>query len=293
MWKDWWPYSGAQVTSTSLQCKKKGDYYIPIVTYFGTGGNCNAMNQSAIYSLEMLPSVCYSNDLGQREYRNGVYQAIAPAQCVSDVIAPAPAPAPSAPSAPVDDGPATVSLTLSGKGLWEWIKDNQAAFKTAFITDVSRIMNIDEEHITNVQAAEQKDTSSLLATSLLANQDVSVSFEIAAAASTVFTAVELGEQFKKSVNEGGETFTTLESDSGIEIEAEVHGVDAGSSAPAPEPAQASMGVGLIVGIAVASMCLVAVVVGAVFYYRKPAQTEIFQQHVNPIVEDHEKEKGSL
>jgi hypothetical protein len=129
-------------------------------------------------------------------------------------------------------------------------------------------MKIDEQHISNVQA-ELKKAASLLAPSLLAEQDVSVAFDIAAAASTKFTAFELGEQFMTSVNDGGATFTTLSSESGIDIQAEVLGVKTSArAAGVPAPAAAErLGAGAIAAISIGSVVLCCCLVGVVWHIK--------------------------
>jgi len=179
-----------------------------------------------------------------------------------------PAPAPASPAPTVDrTAAATVSMSLAGEGLWDWIQDNKDDFKAAFITDVAKIAGIDERHISNVQVEEgfPGDTAS----ALLAEQSVLVTFDIAADASDTFTALELGEAFKESVNTGGAKMSAVENKSGITIEAEVQEVGAADGAKNPaaaKPAPANgFGLGAIIGIAAGSIFLI---ICAVCLYRR-------------------------
>ena len=68
---------------------------------------------------------------------------------------PGPAPAPASPAPTVDKTvAATVSMSLAGEGLWDWIQDNKDDFKNSFVADVSRISGVDKKHITNVLVEE-------------------------------------------------------------------------------------------------------------------------------------------
>ena len=153
----------------------------------------------------------------------------------------------------------TTSMSLTGDGLYDWIDANKDKFKSAFTSDVARIMQIEAKHVTNVQFAQgsEADTSA----SLLADQTVSVTFDIAAAASTEFSGTELGEKLKTAINSDGEKMTALEDKSGITVKAEVTGVDDTASA-AGAPANTGLGVAAIVGIGLASMCCL----GAAIWY---------------------------
>ena len=166
---------------------------------------------------------------------------------------PGPAPAPASPAPTDKTVAATVSMSLAGEGLWDWIQDNKVDFKAAFVTDVARIAGVAEKHITNVLVEEgfPGDTAS----ALLAEQSVLVTFDIAADASDSFTAVELGEAFKESVNTGGAKMSAVEDKSGITVEAEVQDVGAADAAKKPAPAK-GLGLGAMIGIAAGSILLI-------------------------------------
>jgi hypothetical protein len=179
---------------------------------------------------------------------------------------PGPAPAPASPAPTVDKTvAATVSMSLAGEGLWDWIQDNKDDFKAAFVTDVARIAGVAEKHITNVLVEEgfPGDTAS----ALLAEQSVLVTFDIAADASDSFTAVELGEAFKESVNTGGAKMSAVEDKSGITVEAEVQDVGAADTAKKPAPAK-GLGLGAMIGIAAGSILLIVCAVCLYCHTRK-------------------------
>ena len=174
---------------------------------------------------------------------------------------PGPAPAPASPAPTDKTVAATVSMSLAGEGLWDWIQDNKDDFKAAFVTDVARIAGVAEKHITNVLVEEgfPGDTAS----ALLAEQSVLVTFDIAADASDSFTAVELGEAFKESVNTGGAKMSAVEDKSGITVEAEVQDVGAADAAKKPAPAK-GLGLGAMIGIAAAGVLLIVCAVCLVY-----------------------------
>ena len=95
-----------------------------------------------------------------------------------------------------------------------------------------------------------------------------VTFNIAADASDTFTALELGEAFKESINTGGAKMSAVEDKSGITVEAEVQDVGAADGAKKPVLAK-GFGLGAIIGIAAGSILLI---ICAVCLFRRTRKT---------------------
>jgi hypothetical protein len=186
-------------------------------------------------------------------------------------------------------------MTLQGDGMWEFIQSNSQTFTDSFIEDTASIIGVQSRYITNVQASLASSNK------LLADESVSVSFDISSIASSTKTALQLGQAFQTKVNEGSASFTSIESASGVEVEAEVQSasgvkaeaevesvsgvkveveVESASSVKVEEKSSAASGqsvndegespAGIIVGALFGGACLIAGVQFILWYRRRQA-----------------------
>jgi hypothetical protein len=109
---------------------------------------------------------------------------------------------------------------MSGDGLWSWVNKNLDKFVTAFVKDISRIINIEEKYITNVVAARAEGEGG----KLLAAESVDVSFDVSGNASDTESSFALGKRFQQAVNQDDARFTATEARSGVTISATVTSV---------------------------------------------------------------------
>jgi hypothetical protein len=87
----------------------------------------------------------------------------------------------------------------------------------------------------------------------------------------------LGEKFKEAINTGGEKVTSVQSTSGITVEAEVQDVGPASAAKAPAPAAAGLSAGAIVAIVLVPLLCCA---GVSWYFlkTKTAKEDTVEMH---------------
>jgi hypothetical protein len=109
---------------------------------------------------------------------------------------------------------------MSGDGLWSWVNQNLDKFVTAFVQDISRIIDIEEKYITNVVAARAEGEGG----KLLAAESVDVSFDVSGKASDTESSFALGKRFQQAVNQDDARFTATEARSGVTISATVTSV---------------------------------------------------------------------
>jgi hypothetical protein len=114
---------------------------------------------------------------------------------------------------------------MSGDGLWSWVNQNLDKFVTAFVQDISRIIDIEEKYITNVVAARAEGEGG----KLLAAESVDVSFDVSGKASDTESSFALGKRFQQAVNQDDARFTATEARSGVTISATVTSVTNSSS----------------------------------------------------------------
>merc|ERR1711871_310503 len=125
--------------------------------------------------------------------------------------------------------PARVEMALTGDGLWDWVNENMAVFKSSMATDVAATLNIAKDKVHDV-VATRADSLLLLAPparlGLLADQTIDVAFVLASGASKALTPLQLAESFQRAVNNGTTNFSSTQAASGIVFTAEVTGVGA-------------------------------------------------------------------
>jgi hypothetical protein len=112
--------------------------------------------------------------------------------------------------------PVTVTVSLTGDGLWDWVEANLESFKVSFVADVVRTLSLnDPSKVTDVTAVKGEAPAALLSDS----QTVDVTFTLQPGVSNSLTPSQLGTKFAQAISNGTAAFSNVTDASGITVKA--------------------------------------------------------------------------